>query len=116
MTLSRIRLTEIATLTTSAVSYYANPASTKTLVKSIILYNFSASSINVTVHLVPDSSGSVGTAANGNQIFSKDLLTKESFEFAPSYPFMLIDENDTIQASASANTSANILILGDKDI
>ena len=63
-----------AAITTSAVTIYTVPASTRAMVKSIIIANTTGSAVNVTVNLVP-SGGSAGT---GNQIIPAVALSGNS--------------------------------------
>jgi hypothetical protein len=116
MTLQRTRLTGVTTLTTTTSTIYANPATAKSYIRTIMFHNFSVSDVLVTVHSVPDNAGSVGTASTGNQILNRVIKANETLEWALHYPITMVDTNDTIQADAASNSSVNILINGDVDL
>ena len=53
MALQRTRLTAVQTLTTTTATIYANPATAKSYIRSIVFHNFSVNDVLVTVHNVP---------------------------------------------------------------
>lgn len=116
MTLQKAKLTEVLQVSSSAGSVYANPSSTKTFIKSILVFNSHSSDVVLKLYNVPDSTGSLGTAATANQVLEKTLISKESFEWSLNYPLTLTDTNDSIQAQANITDVLNIQIYGDKDI
>lgn len=109
------RLADIQYVASSAGAIYTNAASTKTYIKSFILYNGNTTSETVKLYNVPDSTGSVGTAGVSNQFLEITLATTETLMFDLPYPVTLIDENDTIQAATTTASKVTIQILGDKD-
>lgn len=110
------RLADIQYVGSTAASIYTNPASTKSYIKSIILFNANTSSETVKLYNVPNSGASVGTAAESNQFAEFTIATKETFMFDLPYPITLIDENDTIQASTTTASKVTVQLNGDKDV
>jgi len=115
MALQRTKLTDIQLVPSSTASRYSNPSSTKSYIRSVILHNTHTSDVTVSLYNVPDSSGSVGTAATSNKFFSRLLKNNETVEFGFFYPITLVDTNDSLQADASVNNVVTILINGDTD-
>ncbi len=107
------QLTEMTTIGSSASALYTNPSSTITYAKNLIIHNTSAADVNVRLYMVPDNGGAVGTAANGNQFFEKDLVENETItiEFPPP-GIVMEDANDTIQAVAGTAGVITIMIAG----
>lgn len=64
MALEHVRLADPQQLDDTAAAIYANPASTKTYIKLLWLYNTNATPETVTIYYVPDSAGSLGTAGD----------------------------------------------------
>jgi len=115
MALLKSKLIEVLQISSTVGSVYSNPSSTKTFIKSVLIFNSHSDNVLLKIYNVPDSSTSLGTAAITNQIIEKDLLSKETFEWVLSYPLTLTDQNDSIQAVASVNNVLNIQIYGDKE-
>lgn len=116
MALQRGKLTDIAYIAATAGSIYANPGSTKSYIKAIILHNTNTTSETVTLNNVPDSSGSLGTASTANQFFKKALAADETFVWSfEEYPLVLTDTNDAIFAATTTASKVTVQILGDKD-
>ncbi len=109
------RLTDIQYVGISAAAVYTNPASTKTYIKSFILFNNGVSSQLVKLYNVPDSTGSVGSAGISNQFAEVQIVSKETFMLDLPYPITIIDQNDTIQAVTDTASQVTIQVLGDKD-
>lgn len=110
------RLTDIQYVASSAGAIYTNAASTKSYIKSFILFNGNSSTETVKLYNVPDSTGSVGTAGVGNQFAEISLAALETLMFDLPYPVTLIDENDTIQATTTTASKVTVQVLGDKDV
>lgn len=95
-----------AQLTAAAVTYYTAPASTRTIVKQIILTNVTASTATVSISFV-NSGGSQGTT---NRIVEQVSV--------PAYGIVTIDlsqvleTGDFISALASAATTINMRVSG----
>jgi hypothetical protein len=116
MAIVRGKLADIAYISSTVGSVYANPAATKTFVKGWTLFNVGANSETVKIYNVPDSTGSLGTAGNGNQCFEVVLSSKETFVFdAPGDGIPLGDTNDSIQAVTTNASSVTIILHGLKD-
>lgn len=109
------RLADIQYVSNSAAAIYTNPASTKTYIKSLVLFNGNTSSETVKLYNVPNSGASAGTAGASNQFAEVVLGTLETLMFDLPYPMTLIDENDTLQASTTTASKVTVQILGDKD-
>ena len=115
MALQYTKLADPAYVASSVGSIYANPASTKSYIKSILLYNGNTTTETVTVHMVPDSGGALGTAGVSNRILRRALIADETIEFAPEYPIVLTDENDSIMAVTTTASKVVVVVSGDKD-
>ena len=113
MALALARLTEITTVASSAGSVFANPASTTTYVRLIVLHNTNSTAETVAVWNVPDNAGSAGTAADANRVLYLSLAAADTvlFEF-PGPGLVLEDENDTIQAATTTASKVTIQIHG----
>jgi len=109
------RLVDIQYVASTAGAIYTNPASTKSYIKSFILFNGNTSSETVKLYNVPDSTGSAGTAGVDNQFAEIVLAAGETLMFDLPYPITIIDTNDTIQASTTTSSKVTVQILGDKD-
>ena len=106
-------LKEIAFLTDSAASLVANPATTKSYVRLIVLHNTHVAALVVDLYNVPDAAGSLGAAADANKIYSQSLNADETvfLEFAAP-GLMLVDENDSIQGLAGTTSLVTVAITG----
>jgi hypothetical protein len=109
------RLADIQYVASTAGAIYTNAASTKTYIKSFLLFNGHTSSETIKLYNVPDSTGSVGTAGAANQFAEIILASLETLMFDLPYPITIIDENDTIQAVTTTASKVTVQILGDKD-
>jgi len=110
------KLADIQYLPASVASIYANPASTKTFIAGFILFNNDTVSRVVNLHNVPDSTGALGTAGNGNKFYEINLTAKEMAILEFDYPIVLTDTNDSIQGNAAVASQVTIQILGDTDL
>jgi hypothetical protein len=115
MALQRAKLADIATIAATAGSVYANPASTKTYVKGLVLHNTNSSAEAVKVYSVPDSSGSLGTAAAGNRILNVSLPANDTLIVEFPCAVVLTDTNDSLQAETTTASKVTITVLGDKE-
>lgn len=61
MSETAVRMVEASALTTSAVSYYASPSNTKTIIRQVSVFNNDTVARLITIYLVP-SGNSAGTA------------------------------------------------------
>lgn len=118
MALQYAKLGDIAYIATTAGSIYANPVSTKSYVKGLILFNGNTTTETVSIYVVPDSAASLGTAGVSNQVAELSVAAKETVLFPLSvegYPIVLTDQNDSVQASTTTSSKVTVLVLGDKE-
>ena len=115
MALQRTKLGNIQFISTSAGPVYTNPASTKTYIRGIIVFNSNASNETVNIYNVPASGGSVGVASTGNQFMSASLSNAQTLFLELPYVITLTDTNETIQASTTTASRVTIQILGDRE-
>ena len=108
-------VTQVAAATTSSV--YTVASSKTAFIRSIILHNRdNSATTQVKVHVVPNSGGSVGTAAAANRILNITLEATDTYFAEFAFPITLSDNNDTIQVyNANASNALNVLILGDTE-
>lgn len=109
------RLADIQYVSNSAAAIYTNAASTKTYIKSLLLFNGNTTAETVKLYNVPNSGASAGTAGVSNQFAEIVLAAAETLMFDLPYPITIIDENDTIQASTTTASKVTVQLLGDKD-
>lgn len=115
MALQYTKLADIQYIPSSAGSLYANPASTKSYIRGIVLFNGNTTTEVVKLHNVPDSAAALGTAGVSNQFTEYSLLTKETLILDFKYPLVLTDQNDSLQGATTTASKVTIQILGDKD-
>jgi len=109
-------LKEIAQVAGSAAAVYTNASATTTYVVSVILHNTNTTTETVELWNVPDSTGSVGTAADANKFWKDDLAANETVIIdLGKLGLILEDENDTIQAATTTASKVTIQIFGRKD-
>lgn len=109
------RLADIQYVSSSAAAIYTNAASTKTYIKSLLLFNGNTTSETVKLYNVPNSGASAGTAGVSNQFAEIVLAAGETLMFDLPYPITIIDTNDTIQASTTTASKVTVQLLGDTD-
>jgi hypothetical protein len=107
------QLTPITTIASSAGAVYTNPSDKISYIRSIVVHNTNTTAETVVLYNVPDSSGSVGTAAATNQFYKTDVAADTTiiFEF-PVPGIILSDANDTIQATTTTGSVVTIQIAG----
>lgn len=116
MAYDHARLCEITTLGTSAAAVATNGSSQKTYVRLIVLHNTHTSGVQATLHIVPDSGGSVGTVAAANRFYSETLAVGDTREIAFALPGLLLtDLNDTIQGLASVAGVVTVQAYGGRE-
>jgi len=110
------RLQEITTLAATATSYVTNPSGTKTHVLCVMLHNTNTVAETIEMYVVPDSSGSVGTATAANRYW-KDSLGANVTRFIPlpKTGIILEDVNDTIQMLTTTASKVTVQIYGRQD-
>jgi len=99
-------------LAATAGAIYTVGAATTGQVKTIILFNSGAGTNVVKLYAVPNSGGSVGTAAASNQFYEESIPSKTTIEFSPAYPFEYSAQNDTIQGEATNASQVSYFIHG----
>lgn len=115
MALQYGKLADIQYVASSAGSLYANPASTKTYIKSIVLFNGNTTTETVKLYNVPDATAALGTAGVSNIFLQKDLAANETFIIDLEYPIVLTDQNDSLQAVTTTASKVTVQIMGNKD-
>lgn len=116
MAFDYLRIQEIAQLGNSAGTLYANPSSKKTYIRLIVLHNTNTTSETVRLYLVPDSSGSEGSAGDANKFYQGTISPNDTviMEF-PTVGLMLIDTNDTIQGYSTTASKVTCQIYGGQE-
>lgn len=116
-TVTHGKLADIQTLPSTVGSIYANPASTETFIKGFTLFNGNTTTEVVKLYVVPDSSGSLGTAAITNQILEISLAALETFVFeALGDGIVLSDTNDSIHGVTTTASKVTVVIHGLKEV
>lgn len=111
------KLADIQYVPATAGSVYANPGSTKSFVKGVVLFNGNTTAETVKLYNVPDSGGSLGTASAANQFLELSLAPLETFVFeAPGDGLPLSDTNDSIQAVTNTASKVTIQLSGLKEV
>lgn len=98
-------------------SVYTVGSAQTTYVRSLLLYNQSSSSAQTaTVHIVPNSGGSAGTAVTGTKIARIGISTDDTYFMEFAYPITLTANGDTVQVYNEGTSGAiNVLVLGDRE-
>jgi hypothetical protein len=107
MAVNNKRLIEGSLLTASAVSYYAAPASTTTVIKKLTLTNTTATAYVATVYLVP----SAGAAGAASQIWTGSVAAGSTVEIYGAENHVLMP-GDFIAALCPTTASVNIMASG----
>jgi hypothetical protein len=118
MALQHAKLADIAYVASSAGSVYANPASTKSYLKGVILFNGNTTTETVKLYVVPDSAAALGTAGVANQVAELSVAAKETVFFplnVDGFPIVLTDENDALFATTTTASKVTVIVLGDKE-
>jgi hypothetical protein len=98
-------------------SVCTNPSGGKTYLRGLVIHNTSSSAVVFKFYVVPNSSGSLGSAATSNRIANVTIPANETvnWEF-PSPGIALIGPNDALFAEAGTAGVINVLPLGDQDV
>ena len=99
-------------LAATAGAIYTVGAATTANVKTIVLFNAGSGTNTVKLYAVPNSGGSVGTAAAANQFFEEAIASKTTIEFSPAFPIVYSAQNDTIQGSATNAAQVTYFVMG----
>tara|TARA_S200000501_G_scaffold78098_1_gene69903 strand:+ start:364 stop:723 length:360 start_codon:yes stop_codon:yes gene_type:complete len=108
-------ITPISGISTAAV--YTVSSSKSAYIRGLTFFNNSSSdSAVVSVHIVPNNGGSVGTAATTNKIARLTLSANDTYFLEFAYPVTLSANNDTVQVNTeTAAVACNVLVVGDKE-
>lgn len=109
------KLADIAYVASSVGSIYANPSSTKTYIRGIVLFNGNTTAETVKLYNVPDATAALGTAGVGNQFAEYQLLSKETMIIALPMPIVLTDTNDSLQAVTTTASKVTVQLQGSID-
>ncbi len=113
MAWSEVRLADSQYVSNSAAAVVTNAASTKTQVKTITLFNSNTTTETVKIYRVPDSAGSVGTAAVANQIYELAITTLQTVMIEVlGLGWILSDTNDTIQMVTTTASKVVVCVDG----
>lgn len=107
----------ITSLTTSEATLVTVPASAKYFVQEIFLHYTGTEESVVTLYLVQNSGGSVGTSGSGNQFMGMKLYPDDKNHISvplPTAGLPMTAQNDTIKGKCSAGT-VNIIVSGTKE-
>ncbi len=96
----------------TAAPIYTVPSGVTGHAKSIMIHNTGAGTENVTIYLVDNSGGSVGTATAADIVDVIVLDPNKSYELSSDYSINANAENDTIQASTDTATTVNYFVFG----
>jgi len=115
MALTRTRIHNPAQIAAAVASILTCPASTKLYVKGILLHNTNSTTETVEIYLVPNSGGSLGTAAAANRIIRVALAADETQFFEMPATLVLDATNDSIQAVTTTAAKVTVVLTGEKD-
>lgn len=115
MALQRAKLADIQYIPATAGSLYANPASTTTFIRGLLLHNTNTTAETVKLYVVPDSAGALGTATSAHLILNVSLAANDTLLVELPYAVVLTDTNDSIQAITTTASKVTALLFGDKD-
>lgn len=87
------RLVSGSVLTAVAATYYTTPASTRVIIRRMVLYNSTAAAVACAVNLVPSG----GAAAVANRVKAPTLAAGESLTITEAEG-QVLEEGGTIQA------------------
>ena len=120
MALARTDLTPVYQVGAASTVGVVTVGSAQTCyIKSIMLHNLDDTSVqNTKIHIVPNSSGSVGSSSSTTQIARIGVGTDDTFFFEPAYPIVMRNNGDTlqIQNEGSAINAINVLVTGDIEV
>lgn len=92
---------------------YTVPASTVGYIGKIRLNNTTSNSVNASINLVPNSTGSVGIANRANTMWNIQLEPWEQVVFGDAeFPDILGAENDTLQIFGSVKDAVTCRVSG----
>ena len=83
-----------------------------TYINSIVLTNTHTAAVTVNLYVVPNSAGSVGTAATANKILNTYSLAVNKTVPINDLIIIMDGTNDTLQADCTVNNVVNIRCFG----
>ena len=82
-------------------------------IRGLLIFNTSTTDNQTCeIHVVPNSGGSVGSAAAANKIGRLTLTASDTAFFEFAYPLALTDTNDAILIVNASGSTVNVLPLG----
>lgn len=100
---------------------YAVASNTKSYIRGILIHSQApANQVTFDVHVVANSSGSVGTATAANRVAKLTLNPSDTYFFELPYPIVISATNDAILVKNNAavgdtSDDLTVLVLGDKE-
>ena len=113
MALAPAKLSEIAYIGSSSGSIYTNPSSTTSYVKTLLIHNTNTTTEAIVINRVPNSGGSLGTAAASNRIYSFNLAANDTIEIKFEGPGQILTAtNDAIFANTTTASKVTVTVMG----
>lgn len=107
-------ITQVAAGTTASV-YTVGSAKTA-YIRAIEIHSLDPdNTANVQVHIVPNNSGSAGTATSITRLARLGISTEDTYFFENAYPITLTANGDTVQVYNESSDAVNVLVLGDRE-
>lgn len=100
---------------------YAVASDIKSYIRGLLIHNQAAvNSVTVDVHVVANSSGSVGSATASNRVAKLTLAPTDTYFFELPFPIVISATNDAIlvrnnAGSGDTSDDLTVLVLGDKE-
>ena len=113
MALAPAKLSEIDYIASTAGSVYTNPAATTTYVKTLLIHNTNTTTEAIVINRVPNSGGSLGTAAASNRMYNFNLVANDTIELKFEGPGQILTaQNDAIFAVTTTASKVTITVMG----
>lgn len=100
---------------------YVVATNTKSYIRGILIHNQATiNSVTTDIHVVQNSSGSVGTASANNRVAKLTLAPLDTYFFELPFPIVISATNDAIlvrnnAGSGDTTDDLTVLVLGDKE-
>ncbi len=109
MSTTPVNFKDSTTLSTSLAAVYTSPASTTSIIKQVSIHNYSLSSAELIIQIVPSGEAT----GNSRQQIRKTLSGYETYS-----PFHIVgltlEAGDAVYASSSAASSLNFTMSGNQ--
>ncbi len=115
MTLSHTKLADPQQLPSSSGALYTNPVDITTFIKGFLIHNTNTTAETVTLNVVPNSGGSLGSASAANRVFRVLLAADETLLLELLFPIVIVDENDAIFGDTTTASKVTFIPLGDQE-